>query len=35
MPQKAINYIAALPEFNAKIFKEITGITVKKKRRKT
>ncbi len=26
MPQAAINYLKSLPEFNAEIFKDITGI---------
>jgi hypothetical protein len=28
MPQDAIDYVVSLPEFDAKIFKEITGIDV-------
>ena len=28
MPQQAVNYLKSLPEFNAEIFKNITGIEV-------
>lgn len=31
MPQKAIDYLVSLPEFDAGIFKEITGLDVTKK----
>ena len=30
MPQEAIDYLKGLPEFNAKIFKRVTGIDVNK-----
>jgi len=29
MPQEAIDYIKSLPEFNARMFEEITGIDIK------
>jgi len=34
MPQKAIDYVASLPEFDAKMFLRITGIDVKAKNSK-
>ena len=31
MPKEMLDYIAALPEFNAKVFKQVTDIDVEEK----